>query len=176
MGVYEFSIIASGLDPEADDLESRFYDGRCDDATVSFQKGHVIVDFAREADSVEEAIASAVEDVIAAGATVDRVEPDPLVNLSEIASRIGLTRAAITQYAKGQRGSGFPAPIARVTSDSPLWDWAEVARWFHSQGRLSPEKMIEAQVVTRANECIEIGDRQIRERLRQYAGEFRALL
>lgn len=64
---FEFSIIASGLDPNADDFEARFYEGGCDDATVSFQKGHIIIDFAREAASIEEAIASAVESVRALG-------------------------------------------------------------------------------------------------------------
>ena len=39
MKKYEFSIIASGLDPEAEDFEKRFYDAGCDDATISFQKG-----------------------------------------------------------------------------------------------------------------------------------------
>lgn len=79
MKTYEFSIIASGLDPHADDFERRFYGAGCDDATVSFQKGHIILDFAREAKSFDEAVASAVDNVATAGATVERVEPDPLV-------------------------------------------------------------------------------------------------
>src|SRR5436305_13532072 len=96
MKTHEFSIIASALDPQAEDFETRFYDAGCDDATISFQKGHIIVDFAREADSIDEAICSAVECVVKAGAHLDRVEPDPLVSLSDIAVRTGLTRAAIT--------------------------------------------------------------------------------
>lgn len=75
MKTYEFSIIASGLDQQSEDFDSRFYNAGCDDATVSFQKGHIIVDFARDAESIDDAIASAVECVIAAGATVERVEP-----------------------------------------------------------------------------------------------------
>jgi len=118
MGIYEFSIIASGLDPRTEDFETRFYDAGCDDATISFQKGHIIVDFSREADSIAAAITSALESVQKAGAHVDRVEPDPLVSLSDIATRTGLTRAAITQYSKGQRGENFPSPIARVTSET----------------------------------------------------------
>jgi len=114
MRVYEFSIVASGMDPNADDFESRFYDAGCDDATVSFQRGRIVLDFARVASSADEAISSAVEDVRASGATVDRIEPDPLVSLSEIAARAGLTRAAVSQYARGQRGAGFPAPVAKV--------------------------------------------------------------
>jgi hypothetical protein len=79
------------------DGKTRFYNAGCDDATISFQKGHIIVDFAREADSIDAAIVSAVECVTAAGAQVDRVEPDPFVNLSDIAARTGMTRAAMSQ-------------------------------------------------------------------------------
>lgn len=176
MKTYEFSVIASGLDPSADDFESRFYDAGCDDATVSFQKGHIIVDFAREAETMDAAVSSAVEAVLAAGATVDRVEPDPLVSLAEIASRTGMSRAAMTQYSKGQRGRDFPAPVARVTSDSPLWDWAIVARWLFRSEKVSRDVVIEAQTVTEANSVIAGGGRQIATRLRQRVHEFIAAL
>jgi hypothetical protein len=151
---YEFSIIASGLDPEADDFEARFYEAGCDDATVSFQKGHIILDFSREAASAEEAIASAMADVRTAGATVDRVEPDPLVCLSEIAARASLSRAAITQYASGQRGSDFPAPVAKITSKNPLWSWASVACWLFKRKKLGQEAVTEAEAVAHANQKI----------------------
>jgi hypothetical protein len=163
MKTYEFSIVASGLNPAAEDFEQRFYDAGCDDALVAFQKGHIIVDFAREADSVSAAIASALECVKAAGATVDRVEPDPLVSLSDIASRTGMTRAAMTQYSKGQRGRNFPAPVARVTSDSPLWDWASVARWLYHNKKLSREAAIEAEALRVANTAIESRDPKFKE-------------
>lgn len=84
METFEFTIIATGLDPQADDYETRFYDSGCDDALVSFQKGHTLVDFAREAECLEDAISSAVEHVRKAGAKVERVEPDPLVSLPAV--------------------------------------------------------------------------------------------
>jgi predicted DNA-binding transcriptional regulator AlpA len=136
MKMFEFSIIASGLDPQADDFEARFYDAGCDDALVAFQKGCIIVDFAREAETVEDAISSAVEDVRRTGARVEHVEPDPLVSLSDIAQRAGLSRAAVHNYAKGERRSDFPAPVARITTGSPLWDWSEVSGWLLHQGAL----------------------------------------
>lgn len=148
---FEFSIIASGLDPESKNFEQRFYDAGCDDATVSFQKGCIIVDFTREANSIDEAIVSAMKGVEAAGARVDRVEPDPLVSLSDIAARTGMSRAAMTQYSKGQRGKQFPAPVARVTSDSPLWDWAAVARWLFQNKKISRDAAIEAEAIRAAN-------------------------
>ena len=173
---YEFSIIASGLNPKADDFESRFYDAGCDDATISFQKGHIIVDFARDAASMDAAISSAIDAVIKAGAKVERVEPDPLVSLSEIAARVGMTRADITQYSKGQRSKNFPAPVVKVTSDSPLWDWAAVSLWFFRHHKLSKEAALEAQTVKEVNGAIARGQTQIGEAVKKRVAEYAATL
>lgn len=167
MRTYEFAIVASGLDPQDEDFEARFYRAGCDDATISFQRGRIIADFAREAGSPEDAVVSAIEDVMKAGATVERVEPDPLVSLTDMASRAGLTRAALSLYAKGQRASGFPPPVARVTAASPLWDWADVSRWFCDHGKLDREEVALAQVVKAANEAVTAGEAgHLRDRLR----------
>ena len=167
MATFEFSIVASGLDPSADDFETRFYDAGCDDATIAFQKGHIIVDFAREAETVGEAIDSALRAVASVGARVDRVEPDPLVSLADIASRSGLSRAAMTQYAKGQRAEGFPAPVARVTSDSPLWDYAGVSLWLYRRGRLDHAQAVMAAAVAQANAEIAAGRLAVSEPIRR---------
>lgn len=169
MKTYEFSIIASGLDPRADDFESRFYEAGCDDATISFQKGHIIVDFSREAETADIAIASAVKDVIAAGATVEHIEPDPLVSLSDIAKRTGLTRSAMSLYAQGKRGKNFPAPVARITSDNPLWCWADVAKWLFRHKKVARDVAIEAFVVKEANEAIYGGKTALGGRLKKCA-------
>jgi predicted DNA-binding transcriptional regulator AlpA len=176
MKTYEFSIIASGLDPQAEDFEARFYNAGCDDALIAFQRGHIIVDFAREAECIDSAIASAVEAVCAAGATVERVEPDPLVSLAEIAARTGLTRAAISQYSKGQRAKDFPPPVAKITSDSPLWDWAHVATWMYRHEKLSREDAIAAEVVREANDAVEAGEIHLAARLRTRVQEYEATL
>ncbi len=176
MTIHDFSIIASGQDPQADDFETRFYDAGCDDATISFQKGCIIVDFARETETIEDAIASAIADVLAAGAHVDRVEPDPLVSLSDIAARTNMSRAAMTQYSKGQRGRDFPLPIAKVTSDSPLWDWACVARWFFKNQKLPRARAVEAAVVKHANDTLRNGNVPTREQLRQRSSEYEMAL
>jgi hypothetical protein len=151
MKTHEFSIIASGLDPRADDFESRFYNAGCDDALVAFQKGRIIIDFAREAESVQEALSSAIDDVRRVGAKVEHVEPDPLVSLADIAQRSGLTRAAVHNYAKGDRRSDFPPPVARVTTGNPLWDWAEVSGWLFQQGVIAYEIWIEAMLLRDTN-------------------------
>lgn len=176
MKTFEFSVIASGLDPSADNFEALFYDGGCDDALVSFQKGHIIIDFAREAETLDEAIASALDNVAATGAHIDRVEPDPLVNLSDIAKRAEMTRAAITNYHKGHRGEGFPTPVARVTSESPLWNWASVAKWLVRNNRLARDVAIEAETVRQANCSVERGEINIGLVLKQRVAEYEAEL
>lgn len=154
MKTFEFSIIASGLDHTADDFEDRFFEAGCDDATIAFARGVIILTFAREAGSLEAAIASAIENVRSAGAQVERIEPDSLVSLSEIAYRAGLTRQAISNYAagKGKRAEGFPRPVARITSESPLWDWPDVVCWLSAKGVVSDGQVAEALVIQRANE------------------------
>ncbi len=176
MNTYEFSIIASGLDPQAEDFETRFYNAGCDDATISFQKGHIIADFAREAASFEDAIASAIKAVNKAGAKVDRVEPDPLVSLADMAARTGLSRSAMTHYSKGARAENFPAPVARVTSESPLWDWATVTKWMYENKKLALDAAVAAETVKQANEAICKGEVEIGDQLRQHAKEYSAEL
>jgi len=87
----------------------------------------------------------------AAGAKVEHIEPDYLVSLSEIAARAEVSKASISLYAKGERAEGFPAPIARVTTESPLWDWFEVARWMYKRRSISLNTVIEAKMVRQAN-------------------------
>ena len=175
MKTFEFSIVASGLDPEAEGFADRFYDAGCSDATIFFQKGHIILDFSRDAGGIDSAICSAIECVESAGAHVDRVEPDPLVSLSDIAARTGLSRAAITQYAKGQRADDFPAPVARVTSETSLYDWSQVATWLYRKEKISLEQAIQATAVRVVNEAISTGEAKLREtlhrRLKAYEAE-----
>jgi hypothetical protein len=166
MKEFEFCIIASGLDPESENFEQRFYDAGCDDATIAFQKGRIIVDFTRAAHSIEDAIVSAMKAVQAAGARVERVEPDSLVSLSDIAARSGMSRAAMTQYSKGQRGREFPPPVARVTSDSPLWDWTTVAKWLFHNKKIGREAAIEAEAIRAANAAINMRQTKLQEAVR----------
>jgi len=151
MNIYAFTIIASGLDTETDDFEEKFLEAGCDDATISIQKGAIVLEFTREARNFAHALVSAVKSVRAAGAKVEHIEPDYLVSLSEIASRAEVSKASISLYAKGQRAEGFPAPVARITTESPLWDWFEVARWMYRRKSLSLNVVVEAKMVRQAN-------------------------
>ena len=176
MKTFEFSVIASGLDPAAEDFADRFFNTGCDDATISFQKGHIIVAFARDADSIHAAICSAVECVEKAGARVARIEPDPLVSLADIAARTGLTRAAISQYSKGQRSADFPAPVARVTSETSLYDWSQVATWLYQHEKLSRDQAVEAAAVKAANEVLGDDGQKLCDTLQERVKRYEAML
>ncbi|MBD9569019.1 hypothetical protein [Ensifer sp. ENS08] len=159
---FQFTIIASGLDPEAEDFEDRFFNAGCDDATITFARGAILLEFDREARNFAHAVNSAIGSVQDAGASVERVEPDYLVSLSDIAERADLTRAAVTQYAKGERGQGFPLPVARVTSESPLWDWVDVSRWLRKRQRVTLTEVVRARFVRRCNDKIEERHKKLR--------------
>jgi len=151
MKTHEFTIIATGLDPHEDGFEDRFFEAGCDDATLSFQRGLIIAEFARKAPTFSRAILTAMEGVRAAGASVERIEPDYLVSLSEIAERCQLSKQAISLYAKGARGSCFPPPSAKVMSGHPLWDWCAVAFWLHDKNLLDRETAVAARIIKEAN-------------------------
>lgn len=146
MQTFEFTFVVDSADPHAEDFEDRFFEAGCDDATLVLMHGAVAACFAREAGDYKSAVLSAYENILSAGAGIVRFEPDYLVSASEIATRAGLTRGAVSHYEKGDRGEGFPNPRARVTTKSPLWDWVEVSHWLCSKGKLSEEEFRFAQI------------------------------
>lgn len=152
MKSFQFTIIASGLDHEDGDFEDRLFEAGCDDATIGFSRGAIIIEFDRDARNFSNAVKSAIADVEKAGAQVDRVEPDFLVSLSDIAERSNLTRAAISNYSKGDRGKDFPAPVARVSTGSPLWNWVDVAQWLQRRDLISSDAVDIARTVKRIND------------------------
>jgi hypothetical protein len=151
MSMFNFTIIASGMDYEADDFEDKLFEAGCDDATISIQKGAIILEFTREGRNFVHALISAFKDVQKAGARVEHIEPDYLVNLSDIAARSNISKASVSLYAKGERAEDFPAPVARVTTETPLWDWVEVARWMFKRRTISRHLVVEAKIVREAN-------------------------
>ncbi len=152
MNTYDFTIVASGLTPDDPGFDQVFYDAGCDDAVLAFQRGRIVLDFSREAKSFTHAVVSAIEDVTRVGVRIERVEPDCLVSLTDIAARSDLTKAAVSNYALGKRARDFPAPIARITSETPLWDWLEVARWMYRHERVGISAVIEARSVKALND------------------------
>lgn len=148
---YEFAIVATGLPIDRDEWEDSFYEAGCDDALVGLQRGLFVLDFNREADTLAEAVESACADIHRAGATIVRIEPDPLVSPSDIAERAAITRQAVSLYVNGERGEGFPTPVACVSGSRPLWKWSEVAVWLRAAGKIDQSVVEAAQLFERLN-------------------------
>lgn len=155
MALYNFTLILSGVNADTPKLEDALYESGCSDALVCFYGKSVYLEFDREAESLDWAIESAINNIEIAGigATVDAVD-SALVGLSDIAELTHLSRQAIAMLKDGTRGSGdFPSPIQRVKGQSPLWDWAEVSNWLLRSGRLNndTELVNNARVLSKWN-------------------------
>lgn len=157
MQMCSFTLIVSGFDHETDGFEDALFEAGCDDATVSVQRGLLVLDFQREAAGLARAIKSAIADVRKVGGDVIHVEPDTLVNSSDIASRAAMTRQAVHNWVAGKRGEGFPHPVARVTTDHPLWDWAVVADWLCRRQMLPRKERHAAKIVRGVNRRLRRG-------------------
>jgi len=175
---FSFTFIVSGVDPHADNFEDRFFEAGCDDATLALINGAIAVCFDREDEDFTHAVVSAYGDVLKAGVSVDRFEPDYLVSQAEIAKRANLSRAAVSLYVSGERGAGFPLPHARVTSKSPLWDWVAVSAWLYRNDQLALTDVVTARVSRAINFFIQnpdahlqTGDKQLLRAMENFGRE-----
>jgi len=159
MREYDFTLVLSDdIRDFTDDQVDALYDAGCDDATIAQRYGRVFVTFSREAESLTEAIISAINDIRRAniGAEVMRVDCNDLVTQAEIARRAGRTRAAIALYISGARGPGsFPPPVCNIEDGQPLWHWYEVAKWMSQQDIISETRSRDAQEVAAINAYLE---------------------
>jgi hypothetical protein len=155
--VHQFTLVLSGIVQIDEELENRVFEAGCDDALLGVRDGVVYLDFDRRADSFEEAIVSAVRDVEGAELKTAHIEPDDLVNQSQIAERVGRTRESIRLLVSGERGPGtFPAPISGVKGSMRLWRWSRVAAWLAHEGLLDEIEAKRAALVAELNAALEL--------------------
>ncbi len=74
MTKYEFTLILEGSLELTEPISDELFQAGCDDGTPDICNGVFSIDFNREANSLEEAIRSAIENVKSAGYEVRRVE------------------------------------------------------------------------------------------------------
>ena len=77
MSKYHFTLVLSDDTELTEALSDALYSAGCDDATPGSCGGILTLDFHREADSLEEAIRTAILDLDRAGLEAARVEIDP---------------------------------------------------------------------------------------------------
>lgn len=76
MAKYDFTVVLKGAPELTDELADKLFAAGCDDGTPGMCAGQTVIDFHRNADSLEAAIRSAVASVAAAGCTVECVQLD----------------------------------------------------------------------------------------------------
>ena len=111
------------------------YEAGCADALVGTgMPGSIALNFSRTANSAEDAIRQAVNDVLTAIPDAELIELKPdLVGISDIAELLGCSRQNIRNLAKGGN-SNFPSPS--VSGSVPLWHFYEVANWLLKNSRI----------------------------------------
>ena len=176
MTTWEFTLIVDGPDIQEDnDLLDALFEAGCDDTLVGRTNEIQYIDFDREAQSLADAVLSAVNDVESVpGLAVVRLEDGDLVSMAEIAERTGRTRESVRLLVAGERGPGdFPLPVNDPKHPNRLWRWSEVNRWMRNVlsnedvQRSSDEIMLSALAATIAarHHCRQLDPSQ-RERVR----------
>jgi len=156
---HDFTLVLTGIAELNSEVEDSLFNAGCDDATISVRSGRVYMTFARTADSLKDAILSAIRSVRKAGIGADvlRVDVCNLVSQADIARRIGRSRQLVSQYIAGTRGpGGFPPPACDVTDDYPLWYWCEVAHWLWENDMIKEDVLREAHDVAVINCVLEL--------------------
>lgn len=77
MHKYDFTLVLKGSPELTDEVADSLFAAGCDDGSPGTCEGVFTIDFHREADSLEDAIRSAVANVRSAGFHVARVEMEP---------------------------------------------------------------------------------------------------
>jgi len=85
MKTYSFTVVLSERQA-TEDMADKLFDAGCDDGLFGQCHGVVQVGFDRESSSMEDAVTSAVRQIVAAGYKVKRIETDEAEVASLIAS------------------------------------------------------------------------------------------
>ena len=159
MNTYEFSLILNV--PEInEELENALFKSGCDDALLGVEEGIVYLDFSRQSDSFSTAVSTAIRQVESTlGKTrIARIEPDEIVTLSEISTRIHRTRESVRLLASGKRGEGnFPLPLRGTKTRPRIWRWSEVAPWLSRHGiSIDHQDLEQAEAIALINAVLQI--------------------
>lgn len=150
MTEYEFQLYYQLPDrqPDPEAWLDALYEAGCDDALVGVAvRGHLSLDFTREAENPLMALRSAMADVRRAIPDAHLVGAGPdLLNLSELSSLLSsrlapVTRQAMRKYAAGEVRkvvSRFPSP--RVNGTTPLWHLDAVLVWLKDNGKITADR------------------------------------
>ncbi len=145
---FEFALVLDRVDDKTENLEDHLFTAGCDDALINFRNGTVYLDFARTANSLEDAVILAIQDVESSelNAKVISILPDDLVSETEIASRLNKSRQTVSLWIKRERRpkTPFPNPVLKLSDKSPLWRWHDVTKWLFQQRMISDASIVDS--------------------------------
>ncbi len=154
---FQFTLLVDGPDIQGEDYLDALFEAGCDDALVGSTDGVQYLDFDREADSLSNAIMSAISDVeTITGVEVVRIADAGLISMAEIAERTGRTRESVRLLVAGERGpGGFPPPVTDPRNRYRLWRPADVDSWF-SANLDTPTGSSDDEVLSAINAALEL--------------------
>jgi hypothetical protein len=171
MREYDFALVATFGEKyakcvdEVCEIADTLYELGADDCTVSATGRSLILSFDREANNYEEAVLSAIKQVNKIeGVTVKSVDAGQYVGLSDAAELSELTRSALSKFNKGDRGDGtFPSPYLRVGTKTPLFDWAEIAKWLEERQLVESGIAENARFTSNINMALKLKNGELEE-------------
>jgi hypothetical protein len=155
---FEFTLIVDGAERLSSGVEDVLFAAGCDDATISFRFGRLFLVFSRTANSLREAVLSAIRAVngTRCGLRVLRVDECGLVTQSDISRKMSRSRQLVHQYMTGVRGpGGFPPPAYHMTNSAALWYWSEVALWLWTNNLIERDEYENAHEIALVNRVLE---------------------
>ncbi|KXP00708.1 hypothetical protein [Tsukamurella pseudospumae] len=131
MPSYSYILRIEAIEPDDDRLDALA--DVVDDVVFASRAGLASVTLVVESVTSRAAGIDAVRAARAAGLVPLRTIPD-LVDRREISERVGVTRQAVGNWARGDRQgtTDFPAPYAFVSGE--IWLWHDVAAWLRESG------------------------------------------
>ncbi len=132
MTLWRFTLIIEGRDVLEGQTADLLFEAGCDDASFGWSCGIQEAGFDREAESLEEAVCSAVSAVESVkGFDVVRLVDDSTVTAREIAEVSGRSIAEVQTLVGGSVGpGGFPQAYSFPDEPESEWAWRDVAAWF----------------------------------------------
>ena len=131
MRAWDFSLILSGIDAGEDAGFDALWRACADEPLIGTYDGVSEVLFSREAETVEDAVLSAIADVEQiSGVRVVGLRDESFWTLADIAERSGRSLAEIRRLIDGAGDRAFPQHLSDPAEPDPLWRAQDVIDWF----------------------------------------------
>lgn len=153
MPSYQLNLVFEGIDLDDDDLVERL----AELPSVEWRSQGLRAFALATVDAVDglAAVQTVLADIQAKAPGAIPVSADEdFVAISDIATRVGVSREAVRLWANGSRQSNFPSPRGVVGDATKIWAWSDVNEWLRANVDLGDPYLflstLEAAQVTEA--------------------------